>query len=234
MKFRKAVLLIHGFAGGTYDMESLGWKLQKHFTLDVYQFTLPGHAQKRNCTYKEWIKATEEKVEFLIKSGYSSIYVVGHSMGGVLATYVASKYPEIKKVVLAAPAFKYFGEKENFSLKKTKAIIKDYGISEILFRSFERLPITAVKEFTSLVKEFQGTPKKIKVPILIFQGLKDNVVPLSSAEYVFDNVKSRKKGIICLEKSNHDIFNGIQQEIVNAKIEKFLLFNRISEVKEQI
>lgn len=229
MRLRRAVLLVHGFAGGTYDMESLAWRLQKCLLLDVYEFTLPGHAQKSSCTYKDWIKSSEEKVETLIKYGYSDIYVVGHSMGGVIATHLASKYPEIKKVVLAAPAFKYIGDKNNFSFKKAKSIMMDYGLTEILFRGFERLPITAVNEFMTLVNKYQNSPKRVKVPILIFQGLKDNIVPKESSEYVFNNVKSKKKGIVYLERSNHDIFNGPQKGVTNVKIEKFLLFDKLEE-----
>ncbi len=234
MRIRKAVLLIHGFAGGTYDMESLAWRLQKCLILDVYQFTLPGHGQKADCTYKDWVKSVEEKVETLIKYGYSDIYVVGHSMGGVLASYVASKYPEIKKVVLAAPAFKYIGDKDNFSIKKAKSIMIDYGLTEILFRGFQRLPISSVNDFMKLVAKYQETPKRIKVPILIFQGLKDDIVPKESSEYVFNSVRSEKKGIVYLEKSNHDIFNGPQKGMTNIKIEKFLLFDKIEEEKEYI
>ena len=234
MKLMKAVLLIHGFAGGTYDMESLAWQLEKNLTLNVYQFTLPGHAHKTNCTYKDWIESVEEKIEVLIKSGYSSIYVVGHSMGGILASYAASKYPEVKKVVLAAPAFKCIGERENFSLKKASSIVNDYGITEVLFRGLERLPLTAINEFMTLVNKYQEIPKKIDVPILIFQGLKDDVVPKESSEYVFNNVKSRIKGIVYLEKSNHDIFNGPQKDVANIKIEKFLLSNKIVEEKEYV
>lgn len=226
--------MIHGFAGGTYDMETLAWRLQRCLILDVYQFTLPGHAHKTSCTYKDWVQAVEEKVETLIKYGYSDIYVVGHSMGGVLASYVAAKYPEIKKVVLAAPAFKYIGDKDNFSIKKATSIMNDYGLAEIFFRSFERLPITAVNEFMALVDKYQEPPKRIKVPILIFQGLKDDIVPKESSEYVFNSVKSSTKGIVYLEKSNHDIFNGPQKGLTNIKIEKFLLFDKIEEKEEYV
>ena len=53
-------------------------------------------------------------------------------------------------------------------------------------------------------------------------------------EYVFDNVKSNKKGIIYLNDSNHDIFNGPQKDEVNIKIEKFLLSGKINEEKEYL
>ena len=51
---------------------------------------------------------SEMQIEKIIKHGYKEIYVIGHSMGGVIAAYLASKYKEVKKLVLAAPAFQYF------------------------------------------------------------------------------------------------------------------------------
>ena len=54
-RFRKAVLIIHGFAGGTYDQEFLANFLELNSGLDVYTFTLPGHDVK-----------SSEKAAFLI------------------------------------------------------------------------------------------------------------------------------------------------------------------------
>lgn len=236
MKLRKAVLLIHGFAGGTYDMESTAWRLQRCLLLDVYQFTLPGHGYKDNdlSNHKEWVKATDNYVKTLINYGYSDIYVIGHSMGGVLACIMASKYKEVKKVVLAAPAFKYIGERENFSFKKTNSIINDYGLGEVVYRFFSKLSPTAFLEFIELVKKYKNTPKNINVPILLLQGTKDDIVPTTSSEYVFDNVVTKDKEIIYLTKSNHDIFNGPQKGIANTRIEQFLLHGKIECNKEYI
>ncbi len=88
--FRKAVLIIHGFAGGTYDQERLANYLERHAKLDVYSFTLPGHEKRtfKTAKYQEWIKASEEMIDSLIKDGYRSIYLIGHSMGGVIATFL--------------------------------------------------------------------------------------------------------------------------------------------------
>ena len=40
-KFRKAILLIHGFAGGNYDYGDLGNDLELFRSFDVFTFTLP-------------------------------------------------------------------------------------------------------------------------------------------------------------------------------------------------
>ena len=100
-KFRTAVLLVHGFAGGVYDEEYLDHQLELISKYDVYTFTLPGHDgnTSKKITGATWIKKAESEVEFLINNGYKKIYVIGHSMGGVIATHLASKYKEIKKLV---------------------------------------------------------------------------------------------------------------------------------------
>ena len=98
-KFRTAVLLVHGFAGGVYDAEYLDHRLELISKYDVYTFTLPGHDgdTSKKITAASWIKKAESEVEFLINNGYKKIYVIGHSMGGVIATYLASKYKEVQE-----------------------------------------------------------------------------------------------------------------------------------------
>ena len=143
MIFRKAILIIHGFLGGTYDLELLANNLELNKNFDVFQFTLPGHERNfSKVTYQEWIKSCEEHVEWLIGSGYKNIYVIGHSMGGVITSYLATKYKEIKKIVLAAPAFHYLSitnEKADIpkSIKTTPSIVKTYSIQEIISRMFK-------------------------------------------------------------------------------------------------
>jgi esterase/lipase len=67
MIFKKAILIIHGFAGGTYDQEELAFNLELNKSFDVFQFTLPGHDKNLSkVNYQEWIKSSEEKIELLI------------------------------------------------------------------------------------------------------------------------------------------------------------------------
>ena len=75
MIFRKAVLIIHGFAGGVYDEERLQYHLNSKMGLDVYNFTLPGHTRNltHDISYQEWIDSAEKHVEILIQKGYHTI-----------------------------------------------------------------------------------------------------------------------------------------------------------------
>ena len=147
---RYAKLIVHGFAGGTYDEEDIANYLELNKNFDVYQFTLPGHAKNLSKVgHEEWIMYSEEKLKWLIHNGYSKIYLLGHSLGGVIATYLATKYREVKKLVLAAPAFQYLdilGEESSVknSIKLAPAIIRTYGGGE-LFSRFLKLNISATR-----------------------------------------------------------------------------------------
>lgn len=226
--FRKAVLIIHGFAGGVYDEEYLNHQLELVSKFDVYTFTLPGHdgIYPRSLTYKDWIKKSEEEIEFLINNGYKKIYIIGHSMGGVLATYLASKYKEVKKLVLLAPAFRYIanedGEFKAFkALKTVPKLVEQYGIKMLTSR-MTKLPLSATSEFMKLVKENELVMEKVYIPTLIFQGNSDNVVPKTTPEYILSHLPAKRKKVIYLENTTHDILRESKKEYVSKKIIKFL------------
>lgn len=227
MIFRKAVLIIHGYAGGVYDEESLQYKLNPNWNLDVYNFTLPGHESNlsSNIKYIDWIKSVDEHIEYLIDVGYKTIYVVGHSMGGVLATHAAVKYKEVKKVVLAAPAFQYLDEDDKILdkidslIKNGFNIIKTYNGKEIISRML-KVSIPMTLEFAKLIEVSQDLPSKLNKPVLIFQGKEDDIVPVTSSELVYNRARN-KKWLVYLEKANHDVFKASNVNEINSEIEKF-------------
>lgn len=230
MIFKKAILMIHGFAGGTYDQEELANYLELNRNFDVFQFTLPGHDRNLSkVDYQSWIKKGEKQVEWLIKNGYNNIYLIGHSMGGVIATYLATKYKQIKKLVLAAPAFHYLNVVNDDlnikeSLKTAPKVIESYGSDEIVAR-FLKLNISAVKEFMTLVKEYYNAPKDVICPVLLLQGDEDHLVPSSSSEYVYENLNKNTKKLIYVTGANHEIFKCEKKVEVFEIVENFLKFN---------
>ena len=209
---KKALLFIHGFAGGTYDYGELINDLELNGLFDIFSYTMKGHGNLviNKVTKDDWIKDAEYNIEKLIKYGYKEIYVVGHSMGGVIAAYLASKYKEVKKLVLAAPAFQYFkfeGNKINIleSIKVVPNLFKDYNKEEVISRLF-KVPITTIKEFMSLVSEHHSDVKNIVCPTLIIHGTKDEIVPDTSVNYVYDNIKSTSVTLVEINGLTHDLF----------------------------
>lgn len=228
MKFRKAILLIHGFAGGSYDYGELGNDLELFRNFNVFTFTLPGHDKLiiNKVTKDDWIKKAEEQIQKIINNGYKNIYIIGHSMGGVIASYLASKYKEVKKLVLAAPAFQYFSFKDDKldileSIKLVPKLFKDYSSEEVLSRLF-KVPILTVKEFMDLVELHTNDVKNIFCPTLIIWGSDDEIVPKTSCEYVYDNIGSEAVTLVEINSLTHDLFINNRYKEVRDLIINFL------------
>ena len=228
MLFRKAILLIHGFAGGSYDYDTLANDLQLHLDFDVYTFTLPGHDKTiiKNVTREDWINAAEKQTELLIKKGYKKIYVIGHSMGGVIACHIARKYPQVKKLVLASPAYRYFTFKDDkldifASLKQAPSLFKDYEPDNVLSRIF-KLPISTTLEFINLVKEHNNDVLDILCPTLILWGNEDKIVPKDGVMHVYKNIKSDSVTLYEIDKITHDTFKNDRYDEIYKIINNFL------------
>ena len=231
---RKAILLIHGFVGGNYDYGNFQNELEYIRNFDVFTFTLPSHDKVivKDVKYEEWIHESERQIELLINHGYKTIYVIGHSMGGVIAAHLASIYPQVKKLVLVAPAFRYFYFKDgkvnikgmNDTLKNLPDIMKNMGTEKVLER-ITKTPISTMLEFTKLVNSCIEDTKKITCPTLIIRGTNDQIVPTESTDYVHNSINSKCNILINVDKVTHDCFTKERKEEVKEQIIYFLKKN---------
>ena len=227
----KAILLIHGFVGGIYDYDSFPNELELIRNFDIFTFTLPAHEKTivNDVKYTDWIDSAEKQVEFLIKNNYKTIYVIGHSMGGVIATHLAKKYSQIKKLVLVAPAFRYFYFKDNKvnikgineTIKNFPELFKNMGTEKVLER-ITKTPIPTMLEFTKLVSEYQNDIKDITCPVLTIHGINDKVVPEEGTNYVYESLPSKTNILINIKDVTHDCFTQNRKEEVKYLITDFL------------
>ncbi len=223
---RNAILIVHGFGGGVYDLEYLSKMLELKTNYDVYTYTLPGHSGESTdkITYKDWIKRSEEMMEFLIENKYKNITVMGHSMGGMIATYLAGKYKKnVNKLVLIAPAFTVTGQKdEKLDVKKVikefPKVYDQYGF-KFLMAKVKKLPINFYGEFLELNKKYQNTPKDVIAPTLLIWGDDDQVVPLAYSNKLINKFKNAETKIIVFKDGTHDIFG----EFVKEKAAEYVI-----------
>lgn len=232
--FRKktAILFIHGFVGGNYDFDNFPNELQIHKNFDIFTYTLPAHEKTtvKNVKYEEWIEESINQINFLLNNKYKNIYIIGHSMGGVIATHLASIYPQIKKLVLVAPAFRYFYFKDgkinikNISetLKNIPDLFKQMGSDKVIER-ISKTPLPTLFEFTKLVSEYQNDTEKITCPTLIIHGNEDIVVPKESTDYAHNTIKSKTNFLVNISKINHDCFKCERNEDLRKIITNFLI-----------
>lgn len=229
---KKAILMIHGFVGGCYDFGSLHNELQTYKKFDVFTFTLPAHEKfiVKDVKYQDWINESKKQMEFLINNGYREIYLIGHSMGGVIAAHLASEYKEVKKLVLAAPAFRYFSFKNNKvditifneTLKNIKNILNEQNTEQVLSKIF-KTPLPTIIEFTKLVNHCQNCVKNITCETLTIHGTKDFIVPTEGTEYVYNNIKSKTNILINIKDVKHECFTTNKNEDVKHIVKEFLI-----------
>ncbi len=217
---RKAIVIIHGFTGNLYDNEYLMNYLEYNPRFDVYAETLPGHNQDRfsDASISDWKKSIDNQMQKLINNGYKNIYVIGHSMGGILACYAANKYKEVKKVVLVNAAFDYLNFKQN------KEDLKDKDLSKYshLWQKALRTSPFIVNEFRKLVKESNNLLKKVDCDVLILRSTRDEIIPYDVGENIYNSLNTKKKYLTDISKASHVVLSGEKKEVVSKYIELFL------------
>lgn len=214
---RKAVLIIHGFVGCLYDNEYLMNYLELDHKFDVFARTLPGHYEDENyqkVSFKEWIDFIDSTIHNLLSFGYGEIYIIGHSMGGILASYAASKYKQVKKVVFLNAAFNYLNLKQN---KVDILENKDYKDYIEVFDKVLHTSIPFFLEFVKLVKEYHDSIKNVTTESLILQSTIDQVVPIENGIKINEDLASQRKYLTYLKDERHEVLNGGMENLERKK-----------------
>lgn len=219
-------LIIHGFTGGPEEVEPLARYLKHHTNWDIVVPLLPGHGEELmfdNMSYKAWI-STMEIVYRTLKEQYDIVYVIGFSMGGMIASYLAGKW-KANKLVLLAPALKYLSLKQ-YTLDVVETMGDLFGgkIKEnpLYLRYKKKVPWKAKIEFMKLVQHTKVYLKQITSPVFIAQGQSDGVVPVRTI-YALDNqIASKQKEIVLFGQSDHHICLGADKDALNRMVYQFL------------
>ncbi len=105
-KAGRAILALHGYTGYPGEL-ALPLQLLYEQGFDVFAPRYPGHGTSGEdflrTDYLDWVREAEEAYRRL-ESEYDQVYLIGHSMGGLIAAHLASQF-DIERMVLFAPAF---------------------------------------------------------------------------------------------------------------------------------
>lgn len=225
------VLLIHGFSGSTYELEELGQILHR-LGLTVHAPLLKGHGSSPEemglTSWRDWWQSAQEGYRALQEQGCTRIFVIGHSMGGLLALKVAHDEEVAGLITLCAPikvrdkrmAFvrflQYVLPYKHRKLQKAEHIERHLYV-------YEKVPMSCVVSLHSLMKLVQKDLASIQAPILIIQSELDETVDPSSADLLYQGIGSPEKEIAMFKDSTHMITLDVEKEQVTARMVDFIL-----------
>ena len=173
------VLFLHGMAQNVSNYQNLYKQVNKQ-NIGIFAVEYRGYGANHQANFSEDKLRHDVEVAYKYlteKKGIKpeNITVIGHSLGGALATNFASNHPDIKSLILICPIVNAAKIGEKFALNKTLG---------------EGIP-PSVKNFTNKIKPLNWLyslrlssllkMKSNKVPTYIIQSKNDVVTPLGSA-----------------------------------------------------
>lgn len=227
----RAVLFIHGLSAKKEDNQYFIDKMKKFSNIDIYTFTLPGHEENKmtKVKYQDWITASEKELNSILKK-YKKVTIVSHSMGTIIAVYLASKYKQIENLVLIAPAFIFGSFKQN---KKDLGRLLKKEVDEELGTGFEgsltkffQIPKSVMMEYLKMASKNKENISKVSCPTLIIHGLEDNVIPVKSSEFVYQNLTC-KKDLVLIRNVRHQVFKSKKKDMIINYIYRFISFKML-------
>lgn len=221
------VLLIHGFTGIPAEMFMLGKALQDAgFTVLAPRLTGHGGNAKmlENTTAENWMDAVRDGYA-LLKGAAKNIYVIGHSMGGILALILAAEKEVAGVVTLAAPIT--IAKERGISLLPPREVAKGMYVPKAqrkiidapkIVNRRQEMPLLSVHEMLDVIEVAKNRMKKITSPIFVIHSKEDRTADPESAGYIIDHVSSKKKylkmvtnfgHLIPLEEGKEKVFKDI-------------------------
>lgn len=229
----RAVLFVHGFIGGQSNFHDLpdrvaaeGWH--------VRAMRLPGHGTgPRNferCSADDMLAGVLAEVRGL-KKRFGTVVVVGHSMGGALATLAAAEEP-VNGLVLCSPFFGLtlgheLGIPAERIIRTAATVLRwvpgrpGYApVNKVENRPFvdayHWIPVQGGLAALTLA-ERANAPEllgRIQAPLLLIHSRADTVTSPDAAGAALARFGSASKKIIWLEKSDHVIFWDYEESTV--------------------
>ncbi len=196
-------IYLHGFASSPNSTKAQQFKTL--FARNKIPLLIPDLNQ--NDFYHLTISRQIKQIGTYLENDPTPTVLIGSSLGGLTSAWLGEKYPQIKQLILLAPAFGFFSHWLN-SLdqnileqwkSKGDLPIYHYGAKQELLLSYQ---------FILDGKNYQETQLKRSIPTLIFHGKKDVVIPI---HYSYEYAKSRTWVNLIELDSDHGLTDKIEQ-----------------------
>lgn len=194
------IIAIHGFGKRRIDeFDTLKAALGDDF--EIITPVLFDPSKQDDVYWYNWVSRAEEQV-IKAKNQKREIFLIGFSMGGVIATYLAGKFA-IKRLILIAPAFEYFTMTTMQSAVNNTFFKKDVLDDE----QYLSLPSNFTAVFMDVVNNCKDAIFKVTCPVTIFHAMNDEVIPYTTSIKYYKKIAHQDKRLIIYADGQHRLLN---------------------------
>jgi alpha-beta hydrolase superfamily lysophospholipase len=244
------LVLVHGLAEHSGRYNNLADDMASH-GFAIYAMDLRGHGRSagKRCYVKHFSDYVDDLDIFidLVQSRHpaSKIFLLGHSLGGTIATlYAASHQEKLDGMMLSAPTLKFnnsISQRQRFmarilsrvapwvgvtrleanSISQDPAIVKAYTRDPLVYtgKISARMGVEMMEAIEETIPEVMPL---ISLPILIMQGTEDRLSHPDSGKFIYNSISSKDKTLKRYDGLFHEIFNEPRHVVVIADMRKWL------------
>jgi alpha-beta hydrolase superfamily lysophospholipase len=227
---RAVMVIVHGLAehAGRYDYVTR--KLNEN-EISVYRFDLRGHGRSgglrgSNDDPDNFLKDTDLVVRMALKENQGKpIFMLGHSMGGLIAAgYGAGHADVLKGMILSGAALDFLPAFGDLGKTYTEAMGNEVSPNSLaaaicrdpeVVKAYEEDPlvlkgVTLRLLYTTFIQGIERLHQNIlsyRIPCLILHGGNDLLIPHSSPQWFYDHILSQDKTLKIYPECYHEILN---------------------------
>jgi len=232
------VLLFHGIHGTPRNLQILTTRLQErrtHYYAPMLGGDRPSPAAGLGFTATSL--ATEaENAYAILKRRCKRIVVVGHSLGAVQATDVASRHP-VAGLVVISPAYRITQrwyiqpsmEAWTTALTPLAPLLPKFAVARINDPSglanctgLMTFPLQAVNALVDYSGEVLARSDKVQAPVLGLLSSSDSVVDVGAAEAGIQSLASPAKRVVWYTRSDHMLLLDYDREEATREVMDFI------------
>ncbi len=206
------IIAIHGFGKRRTDE----YRSLVDYFGDRYDIRLPNLFDQRfpkDDIWYNWVSRAEEEI-IKAKNEKREIILIGYSMGGVIATYLASKF-EIKRLILLAPAFEY--------LKVTTATGYAFGPRYPEDDKYVPLPAEYIATFMDVVNNCRDGIDGVTCPTLFIHCFGDALIPYTVSLKYHRRLKIKEKHCVIIAEGSHRLMDDpVVSPVIMELIDSFI------------
>jgi len=209
-KSRITVVFFHGFMSDMMGAKPMAiQKFCKKRKLNFLKFEYSGHGKSKGKFTEGNISKWTNDAKDLIKSKIirnENLIFIGSSMGSWIALNLLSKFK--RKIIgfigiASAPEFLEELMWKKFDTKTKKIIMKN-KIYYLKYANFT-YPLTKQLILDGRKNKILNRKIKLKINIILFHGLKDEVVPLKISKKILKIFNRSKKKLIKIKNGDHSL-----------------------------